>query len=525
MSPEPRSPLAGIAENLKAVFGEIGYTTAGIAELLGPDYTAAMHAGQPAAVRYRLRALPASPLGVAVAAFVLRDPVDVDTLAGVIGTGVLHELVDAHLAERLDEGRRVRVLIDIRPHMIAGRQQWVFSDADASMTEHVPGPDHVLGVGAASLSLLQATPTTPTGRVLDLGTGSGVQLLGQAGVCSEITGTDVHRRALEFAEATLIDSGVDAQLLEGSWFDPVAGREFDRIIANPPFVVGPPQIAHVYRDSGMDLDGATRLVVEQSCTHLAPGGSAHLLGAWVHQDHRSWQQRVADWLPDDGFAAWIIERDSVSPAQYVATWLADESLDLRGREAAERTRQWLEHFDRAGVTGVGFGFIAIQRLGLAESTSRSDILAETLTQYFEDPLGPEVVEYFARSQWLRDQTRDSILSARYRVRPSVALEDVKVADAAAGMGFTDVTLRLSRMDGPRWSHDVDTHLAAVISGLNPEGLNLAETLELYAVARGIEEQDLHDEAIAAVVDLVRHGLLLPAELLEGFPVDSVGSAR
>lgn len=174
----------------------------------------------------------------------------------------------------------------------------IFSDADASMTQHVPGPEHVLGVGAASLSLLQATPTSPGGRVLDLGTGSGIQVLGQAGLASSITATDVHPRALDFAEATLIDSDIEAELLEGSWFEPVQGRDFDRIIANPPFVVGPPEIGHVYRDSGMDLDGASKLVVEQACAHLSPGGTAHLLGAWVHSADQSWQQRVAEWLPD-----------------------------------------------------------------------------------------------------------------------------------------------------------------------------------------------------------------------------------
>lgn len=494
------------------MFRQIGYTTSGIADLLGPEYTQAMNAGQPAAVRYYLDGLPESDLSFALRTFVLRDPVRVDKLAALLGPGNLQTLIDAGFTRGTTPGI-VRLLIDIRPHLIAGRQQWVFSDADASMTQHVPGPDHVLGVGAASLSLLQATPTSPTARVLDLGTGSGIQVLGQAGLASSVTATDVHPRALDFAEATLVDSEIEVELLEGSWFEPVAGRDFDRIIANPPFVVGPPEIGHVYRDSGMDLDGATRLVVEQACAHLAPGGTAHLLGAWVHSSEQSWQQRVADWLPDEGFAVWIIQRDAVSPAQYVGTWLADESLDLRSPEAAERTTAWLRHFDAAGVSGVGFGFLAIQRLAPDEASIKSDILAEDMPQHFEDPLGPEVAEYFARIGWLREQTRQSLLAARYRVRPGVALEDVSLADAEEGMGFTPVTRRLTRTDGPRWAHDIDGHLAAVLSGLHPDGLNLEETLELYAMAKGIEDSSLHNGAIAAIVDLIRHGLVLPAELI------------
>ncbi|EEW49541.1 methyltransferase, HemK family [Corynebacterium efficiens YS-314] len=512
VSPQHRSPLTDVAREVKKVFREIGYTTPGIADLLGPDYTQAMHTGQPAAVRYHLDTLPETDLNLALRALVLRDEVRVDKLASLFGERNVATLIDAGFA-RLCGADGVQMLIDIRPQLIAGRQQWVFSDADASMTQHVPGPDHVLGVGAASLSLLQATPVSPTGRVLDLGTGSGIQVLGQAGSTTSITATDIHPRALDFAEATLVDSGIPVELLEGSWFDPVSGRDFDRIIANPPFVVGPPEIGHVYRDSGMDLDGATRLVVEQACRHLAPGGTAHLLGAWVHSTGMSWQQRVADWLPDEGFAAWIIQRDSVTPAQYVGTWLADESLDLRGPEAAERTTAWLRHFDNAGVTGVGFGFIAIERLPLADGAVKSDILAEDMPQFFEDPLGPEVTEYFSRIAWLREQTRESLLGSRYRIRPGVALEDVHLADAEEGMGFVPVAKRLTRTDGPRWTHDIDRHLAAVLSGLNPHGLNLEETLGLYAVANGVDEHSLYTGAITAVVDLIRHGLVLPADLI------------
>ncbi len=68
---------------------------------------------------------------------------------------------------------------DIRPHIIVGENRLVFSDVDAGLVDHVPGPGPVLGVGAASLSLLQSTPQTPVESALDLGTGSGVQLLGQ----------------------------------------------------------------------------------------------------------------------------------------------------------------------------------------------------------------------------------------------------------------------------------------------------------------------------------------------------------
>ena len=105
--------------------------------------------------------------------------------------------------------------------------------------------------------------------------------------------------------------------------------------------MGLPEVGHVYRDSGLNLDAASELVISQAAEHLTPGGTAHLLAAWVHRGEESWQQRVASWLPDTGVAAWVIERDVVDPAHYVSTWLEDESIDVRSPEGIQRSRQWL----------------------------------------------------------------------------------------------------------------------------------------------------------------------------------------
>ena len=496
-----RTPVTDLAAELTAFFAEAGFTADGLAAHLGPDALDALYRGEPAAVRYATA--DDSALSGLIRAFILRDPLPATALADLVGASLAARLIDARVAHADPHGT-VRLALDIRPHVIVGEDRWVFSDPDAALTVRVPGPDHVLGVGAASLSLLQSTPVTPVDSVLDLGTGSGVQALGQLGAA--VTATDVHPRALDLAEATFAGAGADVELLEGPWFEPVASRRFDRIVANPPFVVGLPEVGHVYRDSGLNLDGASELVISQAPEHLTDGGTAHLLAAWVHTHEQSWQQRVASWLPDTGVAAWIIERDCADPALYVGTWLRDESIDPRSPEADERTRAWLAHFDAHGVTGIGFGFVAIRMIG----DQPSEILAEEMPQSFTDPLGPEVEEYFERTAWLRDRTADDIADARFRPRPGLAREEISVPDEDAGVGFTRAALRLTRTDGPRWSHDVDTHLAAIVAGLHPQGLSLRETTELYAMANGLDEQELVDVAVPAVVDLVRHGLVLPA---------------
>ncbi len=114
--------------------------------------------------------------------------------------------------------------------------RWVLSDLDGSMRTRPTADDHVIGVGHASLSLLQGTPTRPVGTVLDVGTGCGIQALRAADYAGTVTATDVNPRATDLTAATAALNGLDFEILEGSWFEPVAGRTFDQIVANPPFV-------------------------------------------------------------------------------------------------------------------------------------------------------------------------------------------------------------------------------------------------------------------------------------------------
>lgn len=306
----------------------------------------------------------------------------------------------------------------------------------------------------------------------------------------------------------------NVELRHGSWFEPVAGERFDRIVANPPFVVGLPEVGHVYRDSGLDLDGATQRVLQDAPGHLAPGGRAFILGSWVHVLDEPWQSRVASWLPSRGVNAWVLQRDVVDPGMYVSTWLRDESIDPRSDEGVNRTLQWLDHFADNDVHAVGFGWVMLEDIGDAPT----EITCEELTHAFTDPLGPEAEEYFTRAAWLRGKDRDAVLDATYLVRPTVAVEDIMLADAETGMGFADEALRITRTDGPRFSHAVDAGVLSLISGLHPNGLPLREVVGLYAASQGVsapeDVEKLEADATAAVVDLVRHGLVLPAEIAQ-----------
>src|SRR5699024_6104583 len=136
-----------------------------------------------------------------------------------------------------------------------------------------------------------------------------------------------------------------------------------------------------------------------------------------------WRARVAGWLPDFGVEAWIIQRDVADPALHVGTWMRDAGLDPRDRASDPIAQDWLEHFARAEVDGVGFGFVFLRRTD--EPTS---VVAEDLRHGFNDPLGAEALEHFARCEWLA--THD-VARSRFRFDPYTALERVSTPTATA----------------------------------------------------------------------------------------------
>lgn len=544
-----RTPLGQVSPQLIAHLRHADFTASRISEFLGTSANAALYRGEPGAVLRILRTQVEAALRTCeestienvhhfaglIEFFLLHRPLSSQGLEALLGQELAQSLINVGMVGSVGcqagevgqpvpdphEGAHTWIpLYDIRPHVIRGEDYWVISDRDASMVEgHVPAANHVLGVGAASLSLLSVTPQSPVESVLDLGTGSGVQVLGQLQVAERIIATDFYPRALDLAEATLVPAiaGLDADttaavsLVEGSWFSPVQGMRFDRIVSNPPFVVSTGHIHHGYRDSGLDLDGATELVVREAIDHLTAGGHAHILGAWVHRNGEDWRQRLSSWLPDEGVAAWILQRDVADPELYVGTWLRDESIDPRSQQAITRTQQWLSHFADNEVTGIGFGYIHLERI---EDGEPSDVLIEELSHQVDDYLGDEVEEYFTRARWLRDQTPESIMASNFVLRPGIALEDVSVADEESGMGFTQAVLRLTRTEGPRFSHEIDSHLRAIVAGLHPQGLSLGEVAQLYAFSHNLDEDALANALVSPIVDLVRHGLLLPASLID-----------
>ncbi|GAA0540950.1 SAM-dependent methyltransferase [Saccharopolyspora subtropica] len=488
-------------DRLREAFEAAGYDADGVVDLLGPAAHGALGRGEPVPA---LRATAdAGALGTLVRLFLLGLTEPRSAVEAALAPLPLAEALDAGLV--VPDGDQLRAGLDVRPHGVGDQSWWVVSDLDSELRGGRPvATDHVLGVGHASLSLVRATSRRPVGSVLDLGTGCGVQALHASTHAQRITATDVSKRALALAEATFRLNRVDVELAEGEWFDPVRGRRFDLVVCNPPFVVGPPRTDFVYRDSGLAGDDASALVVRQLPAFLNDGGTGQLLASWVHRDGEDWQDRVSGWLPPGvGVDAWFVQRDVADPELYVGTWLRDAGYDPRSEIGMRKATEWLDWFEANDVIGIGFGFVTLRR-----TDARGEVVCEDLRHAYDDPLGPESDQWLRRVDWLRAHgSAEALLRARLVTADSTVLEEVS---APGDEGWSPVVHRLHRTDGPGWQHEVDELGVRLLAGFRG-ALPLGELLELLAVGYGENVEELSAAAIPVVRELIRHGMVVPAE--------------
>jgi release factor glutamine methyltransferase len=148
----------------------------------------------------------------------------------------------------------------------------------------------------------------PRASALDLCAGSGAVAVAIAlrGVRS-VTAVDTQRRATWTVRLNARANGVRIKALQGELFEPVAGRRFDLITANPPYVPAPPDIAPRRGDHSWNAGGDGRAVIdriiEQLPDHLTPGGSVLLVQSSV-----TGTRQTLDRLADAGLEPTIVER-------------------------------------------------------------------------------------------------------------------------------------------------------------------------------------------------------------------------
>lgn len=498
----PSPDRTDVTSRLRDAFLAADFTADGLLELLGaPAYAALARSETVPALR---ATRGDSPLETFVRLFLLQGSASSARVGAALPGDTVRHCVDAGWLTQ--DGEDVRATVDVRPYGGPGGEDWfIVSDLGCAVGgaggigSHEEGV--VLGVGGASTTLAGITVRTPVETALDLGTGSGIQALHAAQQATQVVATDLNPRALCCTRLTLALSGVpEAELLEGSLFEPVGDRTFDLIVSNPPFVISP-GARLTYRDGGMGGDDLCRTLVSEAGERLKDGGYAHFLANWQHVDGEEWTDRLRSWVPR-GCDAWIVQREVQDVTQYAELWLRDAG-DHRDDPAAYAARYeaWLDEFEARRTRAVGFGWIALRKSGSADPS----IVVEEWPHPVEQPLGDTVRTHFELQDYLRAHDDAALLAGHFKLAPEVMQEQIGLPGAEDP---EHVVLRQHR--GMRRATKVDT-VGAGFAGVCDGSLSAGRILDAIAQLIGDDPVLLRDRTPSQIRLLIEQGFLEPVD--------------
>jgi hypothetical protein len=505
MVSDSRHPDPSATRALRADLAAAGYTADAVRDAWGALADDATGRGLLAPAR-RALAGRTDPLAVLCRTLFLGDPAPVADVDAALPTTRAAGLERLELARR--DGDVLTPAALVRPQDFADAagtgSWWIASDLDEAAIGGPLPTGHVLGVGGASLTLAGLQLDTPARRVLDLGTGCGIQALRARRSAPAVVATDVSERALRFTLLNAALNDVDGvEVRHGSLFDPVAGEEFDRVVSNPPFVITPRVAgvpAYEYRDAGYAGDDLVAAFVTGVGDVLAPGGTAQLLGNWEYRDGEDGLDRVRGWVAASAHPldAWIVERERLDPLAYAELWVRDGGTTPGSPDYARLIDAWLTDFDARGVTGVGFGYLLLRRTPIGMPPLAR---YERLTQPVAGTLGTHLGE--ALAAWDRMGLLDDDGLAEATV---VAAADVTEARHHRPGAEEPSVIELHQGGGFGRVLDVDPALAALVGACDGD-LPLGVLIDAIAELLEVPADALRADLLPRVRELLFTGFL------------------
>lgn len=435
--------------------------------------------------------------------FMLAAPVEAARVDAALGAELAAGLRDSGVLRASPEGDRAAV--SITPF----HGLWIASDIAKS--GDLRASDYVMGLGTSTQTLDTLTVRRVSGRVLDLGTGSGYHALRASAHADTVVGTDISARALDMARLNATLNGVaNVEWRMGSFYEPVGTETFDLIVSNPPFVISP-ETAHVYRSAAMSGDGVTEHVVRGAAPRLAPGGIAQYLCNWAHLKGIDWHERIASWAAGSGCDLLVLRSETLDAGDYADYWVR-HTREESSEPLADRSARWRASYEELGIEAASIGMILLRRrsspVGTGFGTGGNWARFDDAPRKMLGGAGASVfrrIEVETRLAALRD---DQLLDLSPRVCRAVRL-DHTMSPAAHGWAMEQASARL--VEG-----------LAYETGIDEAGMNILMRSDgkcpLRPVVAGIATNldrplaEVAPAVLSVVRSMIRRGFLdLPAE--------------
>lgn len=377
----------------------------------------------------------------------------------------------------------------------------VASDHVGKLPEELAG-ELVTGVSIVARRLLRFTAREPVGRVLDFGTGCGIQALFAAKHAERVIGTDLNPRAIEYSRLNSVLNGVEnTEFRQGNGLDPVAGERFDQIVANPPFFITPVS-SLMLRENPMELDNFCRTLLRDGAALLSEGGTMQMVFEWVEIKGESWQQRMNQWVAGTSCDAWVLKLYTNTPAEY-AERRAIECTWEKPEERQPFFDNWLRFHGERGVTNINGGLVAIRK-----RAANNWLRCETAPFSSQDNLGEHIPDTFATEEFLQVTDDAALLQSMPRMSPAVNMESVHTLQQRA---WTPKTIRLTPPHDAGEPVEVDPPMSLFLAKFDGQTTVRGAAAEL-AAELGASPEAVENEAAGLARRFLRAGVLLPPGL-------------
>lgn len=390
------TPLAALPEALR----EHHYTESAIADLLGLWDISELSG--PSYPLYCWRCRPNfSSLSSLVQVFLLGLPSTRERLRELLGRSVVAKLLELGLLGDEDGLLCSRCVI----YPCLGR--YIVTDHWVSGGAQVEGKVYELGTD--SYVLARVTPRKQ-GRALDLCTGSGVHAVHSASSYTPSWAVDINPRALVFTKVNAAIQGVEIEVAEGDLYQPVAGRTFDLITANPPFVPSPDPDVLIHRSAGATGEEVPERLVAGLSRSLNTGGLFSMVLEHPVYAGETYLERLERWLGStQGWGIAVLTFREYAIGSYILRHLGG----VRDPEAAYNA--YLQSYATVGIESMRFANVFITRLPYQAPNWKIELTSPWPNMDISDQVADwlETQTHYRDPNWTPDEDWVPKLSERF----------------------------------------------------------------------------------------------------------------